>query len=131
VSGHSSKTLREKLGLKGEVKVFLHNAPVHFEKLLGEGLLLRKRLSSRTDHIHGFFKERNDYFKNFGKLKKSLSKTGSLWISWPKKTSRFHLDLDENMVREFALTQGLVDTKVVAVDENWSALRLVYRLRDR
>jgi hypothetical protein len=34
-------------------------------------------------------------------------------------------------VRELGLEAGLVDNKVCAIDETWSGLRLVYRLRDR
>ncbi len=34
-------------------------------------------------------------------------------------------------MREIALERGLVDNKVCAIDETWSGLRLVYRLKDR
>ncbi len=64
-------------------------------------------------------------------LKKHLSKDGMLWISWPKKSSDIPTDVNENMIRNFALDTGLVDVKVCAVDEDWSGLKLVYRLKDR
>ena len=54
-----------------------------------------------------------------------------LWVSWPKKSARMETDLDENIVREVALQGGLVDVKVCAVDEVWSGLKLVRRLKDR
>ena len=56
---------------------------------------------------------------------------GMIWVSWPKKASRVPTDVDENVVRKVALRSGLVDTKVVAVDEIWSGLKLVIRLKDR
>jgi hypothetical protein len=54
-----------------------------------------------------------------------------LWIAWPKRASKVPTDLDENVVREFGLANALVDNKVAAIDEVWSGLRLVIRLKDR
>ena len=54
-----------------------------------------------------------------------------LWIAWPKRASGVATDLTEDVVRNIALERGLVDNKVCAIDETWSGLRLVYRLRDR
>jgi hypothetical protein len=56
---------------------------------------------------------------------------GTLWISWPKKSSGVRTDLDENIVRDTGLAAGVVDVKVAAVDDVWSALKFVRRLRDR
>jgi len=38
---------------------------------------------------------------------------------------------DRGRVREVGLVGGLVDNKVCAVDETWSGLRFVFRLKDR
>lgn len=54
-----------------------------------------------------------------------------LWVSWPKKSSKVTTDLDENIIRAYGLEKGLVDVKVCAVNEVWSALKFVYRLEDR
>lgn len=54
-----------------------------------------------------------------------------IWISWPKKASRQPTDLDENYIREFGLEFGLVDVKVCAIDEVWSGLKFVFRVKDR
>jgi hypothetical protein len=54
-----------------------------------------------------------------------------LWIAWPKKASGVSTDLDDNVVREVGLDQGLVDVKVIAIDATWSGLKFVRRLRDR
>ncbi len=56
---------------------------------------------------------------------------GSLWISWPKGASKIKTDVNENVVREIGLDCGLVDVKVCAVDEVWSGLKFVYRVKDR
>ena len=67
----------------------------------------------------------------FVKHKMFLKKNGMMWISWPKKSSKIKTDLYENVIREFGLKEGLVDVKVCAVDETWSGLKFVIRLKDR
>jgi hypothetical protein len=52
-------------------------------------------------------------------------------VAWPKRSSGVSTDLDENLVREIGLAEGLVDNKVCAIDATWSGLRFVWRLRDR
>lgn len=54
-----------------------------------------------------------------------------LWISWPKKSSGVATDLNENIIRDFGLTNGMVDVKVCAVDETWSGLKFMFRIKDR
>jgi hypothetical protein len=54
-----------------------------------------------------------------------------LWISWPKRSSKVPTDLNENVIREIGLKNGLVDVKVCAVDEIWSSLKFVFRTKDR
>jgi len=68
--------------------------------------------------------------KDFPQLKKSLSPKGMLWISWLKLSSQIESDLNENIVREVGLASGLVDVKVCAMDEDWSGLKFVYRVKD-
>jgi hypothetical protein len=54
-----------------------------------------------------------------------------IWIAWPKKASGVTTDVSENAIRDFALTLGLVDIKVCAIDETWSGLKLVIRKENR
>ena len=65
------------------------------------------------------------------KLRAAMNANGMLWVSWPKKAAGVPTDLDENIVREIGLKAGLVDVKVCAVDETWSGLKFVFRLKDR
>jgi len=64
-------------------------------------------------------------------LTEHLVTNGMIWVCWPKKASGVPTDLTEDVVRQLALAGGLVDVKVCAVDETWSGLKLVRRLRDR
>jgi hypothetical protein len=54
-----------------------------------------------------------------------------LWVAWPKKASGVTTDLSENGVRDIGLAAGLVDVKVCAIDETWSGLKFVRRVKDR
>jgi hypothetical protein len=83
------------------------------------------------DFIQFFSSRRSHLDEQFPKLKASLSPSGMLWVSWPKGSSGVPTDLTENVVRDIGLTNGLVDVKVCAVDETWSGLKFVFRLKDR
>src|SRR5205823_1691817 len=68
--------------------------------------------------------------RRFRPAARRLSPAGALWVAWPKKASGVPTDLTEDVVREVGLDAGLVDNKVCAIDEVWSGLRLVVRVRD-
>jgi hypothetical protein len=107
-------------------------APAGFERTLGampQGL----RSSSRgtLDFAMLFVRTKRDLQKSFPALRDRLETNGMLWVAWPKKTAKVKTDLSESVVREFGLGAGLVDVKICAVDETWSGLKFVRRLRDR
>lgn len=139
MAGYSKRSLVDKLGIQGGFKVAFVDAPRNYRKSLGK---LPKNISAQNfdkvsearaplDFIHAFSKERKELESKFSGLKKCLSPQGMLWISWPKGAAKVKTDLDENIVREIGLKHGLVDVKVCAVDEIWSGLKFVYRLKDR
>ena len=92
---------------------------------------LSEKLGIKDGVLVYFVSSKNELEAIFPKLKSILKKDGVLWVGWPKKTSKIASDLDENIVIKEGLKNGLVDVKVIAVDENWSALKFVYRLKDR
>ena len=69
--------------------------------------------------------------RRFGALKKTLAPADGLWIAWPKKASSLATDLDFETVQEIGLAAGLVDNKSAAIDDEWQAVRFVYRREDR
>lgn len=78
-----------------------------------------------------FVRTRRELEKSFPRLRDRLETNGMLWVAWPKKAAKAETDLSESVVREFGLVAGLVDVKICAVDETWSGLKFVRRLRDR
>lgn len=59
--------------------------------------------------------------------RQTLKPDASVWVSWPKKSSKVPTSITEDTIRELALPLGLVDIKVCAVDDTWSGLKLVLR----
>lgn len=128
------KPLVEKLGIKPAYKIaILNSTPKYREKLgpLPDNCTVSDRLHDGLDFIHFFTKSRAQLEDEFPRLKQSLSPDGMLWVSWPKGSAKVATDLNENTVREIGLKHGLVDVKVAAIDAVWSALKFVYRVRDR
>ena len=78
-----------------------------------------------------FTTSRAELRRRFGALKKMLAPADGLWIAWPKKASKLETDLDFNAVQEIGLDAGLVDNKSAAIDDEWQAVRFVYRRDDR
>jgi hypothetical protein len=133
-AGYSGTPLPSKLGIGEETRLTIVGAPNGFDDTLGRlppGVEVRQRLAGRSDVIVCFTTRRADLAHRFARLKRALEPDGGLWVAWPKRASGVPTDLTEDVVREVALAHGLVDNKVCAIDETWSGLRLVYRLKDR
>jgi hypothetical protein len=136
MAGYSKTPLAKKLGFRADAIAALIDAPADFRTTLGElppGVTIAEAIEagSEYDIILLFAKSRADLERRFGPLSKRLRPAGGFWIAWPKKASRVETDLTEDRVREIGLAVGLVDNKVCAIDEIWSGLRFVFRLRDR
>jgi len=133
-AGYSKRSLVEKLGIKEGSQIAILNPPEGYGATLGslpKNVAPNSKLRAGLDFVHFFVKERRQLAGEFSKLKSSLKPNGALWISWPKAASKIETDLNENVVREIGLKNGLVDVKVCAVDEVWSGLKFVYRIKDR
>jgi hypothetical protein len=136
MAGYSGTPLVQKLGIKAGHRVGLLNAPEEFERTLGplpEGAATTRPAAGKQpfDVIVLFLTKRAALEREFGSAAERLARAGGLWIAWPKKASGVPTDLTENILREVCLPSGLVDNKVCAIDETWSGLRLVVRLKDR
>ena len=92
---------------------------------------MHNKLQKELDFIQLFTGEKKVLQSELPQIKKYISKNGMIWICWPKKSSKIPTDLSENIVRDIALKNGLVDIKVCAIDMSFSGLKLVYRLKDR
>ncbi len=135
MAGYSGTPLVKKLGIKENFRVGFVAPPKGFQKELGNlpsGVNISiGRLAKPLDLIILFTNSQRTLKTEFLKLAQKLSVNGMLWVAWPKQASGVTTDLSENDVRQIGLDAGLVDVKVCAVNEIWSGLKFVYRLKDR
>jgi hypothetical protein len=134
MAGYSKTPLLKKLGLKPGFRLMILNAPKNYPEILGElpeNVIVENTLVGPFDFIHFFTTRQEALTAEFPQLKQALAPAGMLWISWPKRSSKVETDLTEDIIRVIGLENGLVDVKVAAVDEVWSGLKFVYRLKDR
>jgi len=133
-AGYSGTPLPSKLGIREGSRLLLVDPPEDFGATLGElpaGVESLGEGASAVDVALLFAPDAAAVRTRFASLAASLQPAGGLWIAWPKRSSGVATDLDENLVREIGLAEGLVDNKVCAIDATWSGLRFVWRLRDR
>lgn len=133
-AGYSGKPLAQKLGIKGGARLVVVNPPESYWKLLGplpDGVSTDDQKGGPAEVVHLFVRDRAALVAELPALRARIAPAGMIWVSWPKRSSGVATDLSENSVRDVALEAGLVDVKVCAVDETWSGLKLVIRLKDR
>ena len=134
MAGYSSRSLVDKLGIKPGTRIAILGAPRGYRATLGKlppGVTVAAAARGALPFIQFFARSRVALESKFPTLVRALEPDGALWISWPKKASGVPTDLTEDVVRNVALAGGLVDVKVAAVDDIWSGLKLVRRLKDR
>ena len=133
MAGYSGKPLVAKLGIKPDARIAILHAPRGYERTLGKLPQVRRSANAAgpLDFVQFFTNEKRELERRFAALARSLAPAGMLWISWRKKASGVATDLTEDVIRAIGLAHGLVDVKVAAVDEVWSGLKFVRRLKDR
>jgi hypothetical protein len=134
MAGYSGTPLPKKLGIKAGQRVWVGHVSAQVNAELSEALSECTALrapKAPLDFALVSVTSRDDLSRRFGKIAQQLAPAGMLWVSWPKKTSGVATDLNENEVRRIGLDAGLVDVKVCAVDEVWSGLKFVIRIKDR
>ena len=134
MAGYSSTPLPKKLGIKEGSRIALVNAPKDFAHELGElphDAEIVTRITKQLDIVVLFVLTERALRRDFEKLAAKLVSNGMIWIAWPKKSSGVATDLNFDRVQRIGLDAGLVDVKICAVDDVWSGLKFVYRLKDR
>ena len=135
MAGYSGTPLAKKLGIREGDRVALLDAPDGVREAL-DPLPDRVRVTTSArgtlDVIVSFHDRRADLEARIPALLRVLDVDGGIWMAWPKKASGVPTDLTEDVQRQIWLPLGLVDTKVCAIDDVWSGLRLCWRreLRD-
>lgn len=124
----------KKLGVKPGFRMALVGAPKDFKKELDPLPATVKFSAATADSLNLillFVSSEKELRSRFAPLAARLQKDGMIWVAWPKKSSGVVTDLSFNNVQSIGLDAGLVDVKICAVNEIWSGLKFVYRVKDR
>lgn len=132
LSGYSGTPLKKKLGLKDEFALMLINEPEgYFEWIESTPAQHKIKTSGKVDFVHWFCSGQSGFQESLIDLSQQIVSNGMIWVSWEKKKAKLDGELSENFIRDTALSIGLVDIKVCAVNETWSGLKLVWRKENR
>ena len=129
--GYSGRPQAAKLGLKPGQRVSLHQRPRGWALTDPPDGLEAPGPDGQAEVIVAFFTEAGDIAAQIGELGRLVYPVGALWVAWPRRAAGHRSDITENFIRDQALPIGLVDVKVAAIDEDWSGLRLVWRVENR
>ena len=122
-AGYSGRPQAAKLGLRAGQRVHLHDPPPGWD--------FADPPDGPADLIVAFFGTRAEIAGQLGDLARRIYPAGALWAAWPRRAADHRSDITDNAIREAALPIGLVDVKVAAIDDDWSGLRLVWRVEHR
>src|SRR6187399_2806589 len=134
IAGYSGTALKKKLGIKPEMKVLIINKPHDYYKLLEVDITDQLCSSNEIPNfIHLFVKSVKEFEFEMKALKSIYKKNSTviIWVSWYKKAAKIPTDITEDIIRNYALKNDLVDVKVCAVSDIWSGLKLVVPLAKR
>ena len=123
--------LQKKLGIADCDNVALLHAPGDFDIALLGNVTLRRSATGSTKVTIAFFGLASRLERQAKSLSQRIEKSAALWIAWPKTNSGVSSDITDHLVRELLLPFGLVDNKVCAIDDTWTALRFVWRKENR
>jgi hypothetical protein len=130
-AGYSGTPQARKLGLKPGLRVALDDAPPGWALDDPPGGLMPADPDGGADVIVAFFRAAAEIAARLPPLAERIRPSGAIWASWPRRAAGHSSDITDHVVREHALDLGLVDVKVAALDADWSALRLVWRVSNR
>ena len=139
-AGYSGTPVLKKLGIKPSMKLHLINQPDDYYDLVEMNLESQCcKKNEIVDFVHLFVTYKKDFEKEMKKLKSLIKKNTSIiiWVSWFKKAAiqqaqgKIETDMNEEIIRSYALQNDLVDVKVCAVSEQWSGLKLVVPVAKR
>lgn len=134
MAGYSGTPLPKKLGVNAGHRVLLDGPPAAFalSELPADVTVDRRPgTGGLYDVIVCFCPDLARLRRRWPVLHRLTPPAGSLWVAWPKRASGLAKDLDEQVVRAYALANGRVDVKVCAIDDTWSGLKHVIRVKDR
>lgn len=131
-AGYSSRSLAQKLGIRPGARLALIGAPDAWSiEGLPEGVAQVRNPAGPFDIAVWFLRSRADLTSQIAAVSGRVPPKSSLWVAWPRRAGGHTSDVTEQGIRDVVLPLGLVDVKVAALDNDWSGLKLVWRISKR
>lgn len=132
VAGYSGRPQAAKLGLKPGMRLALTGRPDGWDLTdPPDDLADAGPADAPADVVIAFCRAAAELDAQLPGLAKRIFPAGAIWVAWPRRAAGHRSDITDNAIREIALPLGLVDVKVAAIDDDWSGLRLVWRVANR
>ena len=131
VAGCSHTPLAKKLGIVEGSVIVLVGSPDDLHLDLPRDVVVRRQLRGRADVVVAFVVSSAQLGRRLEKLAATVFPSGGIWIAWPKQSSGIHTDMSDHVVRQLSFPHGLVDNRICAIDDTWTARRVVWRLENR
>ncbi len=115
---YAGRSAAQKLGVKGDSKVCLIDAPRDVTALLRDVSFVESPAGASVTLL--FATEPQEMRRELSRLRLLAAQT-KLWVCW-KKGKLAENGIGERLVRETGLDLGLVDYKICSINEVWSGL---------
>jgi Protein of unknown function (DUF3052) len=118
----SDKPVAERLQVKGDRRLAVIGASAALEKTVGAG---KARADvAQADVVLLFAPDRGRLDAELPRLLRKMAESTILWVAYPKLSSRLAADLSRDVIHALAPKHGLDTVSQIAIDADWSALRL-------
>ncbi len=120
---YAGRSVAQKLGIRENMTIAVMNPPRDYAAAIGAlppGAVYQED-PREPCAVTLWFNEDPDSFRAALNRMRAIANRTKLWVLWPKKSARPDSGLTESVIREAAIAFGLVDYKVCAVDQTWSA----------
>jgi hypothetical protein len=118
----SDKPVAERLQVKGQRRLAVIGASAALEKTVGAA---KARVDlAKADVVLLFAADRAGLEAKLPDALKTMQETTILWVGYPKLSSGLAADLSRDIIHALAPKYGLDTVSQIAIDDDWSALRL-------
>lgn len=120
------RQVSEKMGIRPGTRAHIIGATSEVLRTLAlPPLTLTDQLEGDYAYLHLFVTSCEQMQTNFPVLRDHLSSDGMLWVSWPKG-KQLGTDLTLPEVIRIGYSHGLVESKTIAVNTTWSAIKFTH-----
>jgi len=119
--------LNKKLHIKSGLILVVLNSPEGYLarlKPLPQKAAISEKIIKNCDFIQYFVSSVADLEKALPVCRNSIKDSGSIWITYPKKSSKIKTDLNRDISFPVLKKNGFTGVAIVSIDETWSAFRI-------